>query len=103
MSTKTTPLSRALMSIAAVFLFGASVALTVFGFTVLREDATDLCHLFGSSFEFSPDTRWLGFATLIVIASAYLFAKAFNKPTGLVLSILVALWGIALIIVPSLA
>lgn len=102
MSTKITPLSRVSMSIAAILLLGASATLTVLGFTILREDATDLCHILGESFSFSPDTRWLGFAVIAMTCSAYLFAKAFNKSMGQILGILIALWGVVLIAVPHL-
>jgi hypothetical protein len=101
-SSKPTPY-RILTLIASFLLIGFTGLTAWFGYTVLREDAQDLCHINGASIVFYPDTKWFGFASFILIAAAFLLANALKKSVGSVLSILLALCGIAAIIIPEIA
>lgn len=88
--------------VAAVVLVGLNGLMLNFGYSITREAVEDNCYMTGGSIDFHPATHWIGISIFLLIGTAYLLAKALNKPMGTILIILFAIFGIIAIAIPEL-
>lgn len=98
MSNMISSLTRIVLAIATGATLWISGFIGFFGYAMMRDDMADLC--IGTEVQSRPDISWAGYSLLMALLAGYLLAILLKKPLGLILSIITAVWGVAMVVAP---
>lgn len=82
-------------------LYIVVAATAVLGIIILQEDAGDICHVLGPTYDILPDIRWFGISMLLLPLAAFLMSRHGWISYGKLLGWSVVIFGAVAVIVPE--